>query len=279
MNTIRITCRTAQAILLVSVGALAFAAAPALAQPGANPVQLAQSEANLPDKSPEQEAAEKKLEKQKDDLEGKLDKERDDFLKSKEGKEARDKVEKKRKEMEKKKKELEKAKKDFENDPDSRSCCNPGYKAGVLRHFDGQIKKLEDDFEKERKKIADDEMKKKDKKRAAAADKIREAIKQLEAALKRLRELPPMPPPGLTWGGFPDDGVVVLAMLPGVSFAGASDPGSDPRVRRALMDQGVLNRIPPISVPRIPTMQTHMPSMSPNVEVMVPRPPMEVIPR
>ncbi|MBT5414112.1 MAG: hypothetical protein HOK81_05885, partial [Rhodospirillaceae bacterium] len=210
--------QTALAMLLVSAGALAFASAPspALAQTGAGPLQLAQNEANLPEKSPEQKAAEKKLETKKGDLEAKLDKERDDFLKSKEGKVAREKFDKKRKEIEKKKAAVKKEKDEFENDPEARSCCNPGYKEGVLRYYDGMIRKFDEEIAKEKRKIADDEMKKRDKKRAAAADKIREEIKKVEAELKRLRDMPPLPPPGLSQGGYPDgDGVVALAMLPG----------------------------------------------------------------
>ena len=207
--------QTALAMLLVSAGALAFASAPspALAQTGAGPLQLAQNEANLPEKSPEQKAAEKKLETKKGDLEAKLDKERDDFLKSKEGKVAREKFDKKRKEIEKKKAAVKKEKDEFENDPEARSCCNPGYKEGVLRYYDGMIRKFDEEIAKEKRKIADDEMKKRDKKRAAAADKIREEIKKVEAELKRLRDMPPLPPPGLSQGGYPDgDGVVALAM-------------------------------------------------------------------
>jgi hypothetical protein len=253
------------------------------AEPGAGPApQLAQTPPNptpdQPERSPEQREAERRLEREAGETEDQIDQQRDEFERSEDGEDARERIDEAREDMERRREDLEREREEFENDPDETSCCNPGYKEGVLRAFDRQIERLEEEFERERRRILDEEMKKKDAERAAVLDGLKERLQRILDELKRLRDMPPLPPPGLTWGGFPDDGAVVLAMLPGVSFAGSGDPRSDPRVRRALMDQGGSGRMPALSVPRVPTMQPHMPR--PNVEIVpTPHPPMEVIPR
>ena len=274
----RTTARQTVLIAGLLLGAAAlWAASASAAETGAAPaVQLAQTPLPQPEKSPEQQEAERRLEQERDDIEDEIDQQRDEFEESEEGEDAREQIERAREETDRQQDELERERDEFENDPDETSCCNPRYKEGVIRAFNRRIEQLEEEFERERKRILDEEMAKKDKERAAALDALKRELRRIEAELERLRDLPPLPPPGLTQGGFPDDGVVVLALLPGVSFAGAGDPGSDPRVRRALMDQSGAGRIPAVSIPRIPTMQPHRPSIE---VVPMPRPPMEVIPR
>jgi hypothetical protein len=271
---------------MLLLGAVALCASgPSAAELGAAPpVQLAQSPptpappdgTDQPERSPEQREAERRLEREAEQTEGEIDQQRDEFEESEAGEDAREEIDEAREEMERQREELERERDEFENDPEETSCCNPGYKEGVLRAFDRRIEQLEEEFERERRRILDEEMKKKDEERAAVLEGLQERLQRILDQLKRLRDMPPLPPPGLT--GYPDDGGLVLAMLPGVSFAGAGDPFSDPRVRRALMDQSGVGRAPAVSIPRMPTMQPHM--LAPSVEIRpTPRPPMEVIPR
>ena len=91
-----------------------------------------------------------------------------------------------------KKKELEKERDKIKNDPDSRSCCNPGYLERILKYYDDQIEKLDDDFEKKKKKKIDDDMKKKSpdkhKKLQEKKLKLEETEKKLEEQKKKKKK-------------------------------------------------------------------------------------------
>ena len=134
--------------------------------------------------SPEQIKA---LEKKKKKLEKKIADLEKEFLDSKEGKDAKKKIEEEEKKRAKRRKALREEKKKKQAEKGD-NCCGYGETIKIIDWQMEQEAIIDDDFDKARAKILDGEMKKKDPKKAKEREKAKNDLDKAKSDIKKAKQ-------------------------------------------------------------------------------------------